>query len=594
MKSGISAFWMAWSVGAAAVSLDAAVISVPAAQPTIAAAIGVANPGDIVDVTSPSLFGSELVIDYLGKAITVQTASSIDQPIGGQYRLAPGSALQSISGSISIRGELRSPATGAADVRGTLIVRNGTGRVTVQRGSRLNVASTSSVIRIESDAGVRIESDATLMLGGAFSGSPQVDNAGRITLQPRSYLACLSGLRNSLGLFAGIISDNATIEVNVRFENDSAVTLLGGSLYLAGDYEQLSGSARLVGQGTSILSTGLVRAAGGEFRLTDAGLLADTLELLGGADATLINTDLTLADRFRCSAETTGSGYWIANLENSGTMYMVDNTSLVGNAVNNGTIRVQRGTLSIFGTLSGSGTIIGSVSGPTLSDGDTGGGLEVGGNCSISAGGGLLMPSPLLTVAIDGNFDCAINDPARFDMRAATLKLSSVTGDAQLERMSLDRGPRASGLDPLLPGNFPIGTLNIARGRVALVDNHNNPGALASCDAVYADTLIIAAGATLITNGCPVYYRTLTNLGTIDVPGAVVQIPTATPGDMNCDGSVNFSDIEGFVLALASRSGYEAAFPKCEYLSGDVNFDGSVDFDDINAFVGCLVAGECL
>ncbi len=64
-------------------------------------------------------------------------------------------------------------------------------------------------------------------------------------------------------------------------------------------------------------------------------------------------------------------------------------------------------------------------------------------------------------------------------------------------------------------------------------------------------------------------------------------------GDMNCDGLVDFNDIDGFVIALVSRSTYEAAYPACRFDHADANRDGSVNFDDINAFVGCLVAGVC-
>ena len=65
------------------------------------------------------------------------------------------------------------------------------------------------------------------------------------------------------------------------------------------------------------------------------------------------------------------------------------------------------------------------------------------------------------------------------------------------------------------------------------------------------------------------------------------------PGDLNCDGRVDFSDINPFVMALVSRADYEAAYPACAWLNGDINGDGAVDFDDINPFVACLVAGGC-
>ncbi len=60
-------------------------------------------------------------------------------------------------------------------------------------------------------------------------------------------------------------------------------------------------------------------------------------------------------------------------------------------------------------------------------------------------------------------------------------------------------------------------------------------------------------------------------------------------GDMNCDGAVDNGDIDGFVLALLSRSAYEAAHPGCHYTAADANGDGVVDNGDIDAFVARLL-----
>ncbi len=65
-------------------------------------------------------------------------------------------------------------------------------------------------------------------------------------------------------------------------------------------------------------------------------------------------------------------------------------------------------------------------------------------------------------------------------------------------------------------------------------------------------------------------------------------------GDMNCDGIVDFNDIDGFVLALVGQAGYEAAYPACYLLNGDINEDAGADFDDIDPFVQCLVFGGCI
>ena len=59
-------------------------------------------------------------------------------------------------------------------------------------------------------------------------------------------------------------------------------------------------------------------------------------------------------------------------------------------------------------------------------------------------------------------------------------------------------------------------------------------------------------------------------------------------GDMNCDGTVNFFDIDGFVLAVTDEPGYGAAYPDCDLMNADCNQDGSVDFFDIDCFVSLI------
>jgi len=60
------------------------------------------------------------------------------------------------------------------------------------------------------------------------------------------------------------------------------------------------------------------------------------------------------------------------------------------------------------------------------------------------------------------------------------------------------------------------------------------------------------------------------------------------PGDLNCDGTVDFGDINPFVLAETDLAAWQAAYPGCPVANGDINGDGSVDFGDINPFVALL------
>ena len=63
-------------------------------------------------------------------------------------------------------------------------------------------------------------------------------------------------------------------------------------------------------------------------------------------------------------------------------------------------------------------------------------------------------------------------------------------------------------------------------------------------------------------------------------------------GDLNCDGEVDFGDINPFILALMNGAGYQQQYPDCDRMLADINQDGWVDFNDINPFVDLLVGGS--
>ncbi len=76
-------------------------------------------------------------------------------------------------------------------------------------------------------------------------------------------------------------------------------------------------------------------------------------------------------------------------------------------------------------------------------------------------------------------------------------------------------------------------------------------------------------------------------------PNAFVrlQLPGACPGergDANCDGGVDFFDIDPFLQALFDPAGYAAAFCGGEICAVDVDCSGGVDFFDIDPFLDCL------
>jgi hypothetical protein len=65
-------------------------------------------------------------------------------------------------------------------------------------------------------------------------------------------------------------------------------------------------------------------------------------------------------------------------------------------------------------------------------------------------------------------------------------------------------------------------------------------------------------------------------------------------GDLNCDGMVDFGDVNPFVQYLSNTLAWQAAYPACDPRVGDINGDGTygyLSFGDINPFVVLLTGG---
>lgn len=72
---------------------------------------------------------------------------------------------------------------------------------------------------------------------------------------------------------------------------------------------------------------------------------------------------------------------------------------------------------------------------------------------------------------------------------------------------------------------------------------------------------------------------------------ACQRLRRTVPGDLNCDGLVDFADINPFVTALNGEAYYTSKHPGCRWLNADVNGDGAVTFVDINPFIALLNSG---
>jgi hypothetical protein len=213
------------------------------------------------------------------------------------------------------------------------------------------------------------------------------------------------------------------------------------------------------------------------------------------------------------------------------------------------TTTITSGRLFVVGSLTNNGTIVGTPCSNCLS---TPPNLDVGGDLNLGPAANLNMPFADSLVHVGGNYNNAINSNARYDLSLATLQLEGSGGAAEqtLEVMSKDIGADVAGLDRTLAGHYPIRTLRIgpAMSTVRLVDTHDNDGlGQGACEAIYVDELIIDAGSRLINTSCRIYYNSLTNNGTVDVPGNLVPMTPFCAADYNRDAFLNLDDLGDFI-----------------------------------------------
>jgi len=384
----------------------------------------------------------------------------------------------------------------------------------------------------------------------------------------RARLASTLSIETTAGSTLGgttYVEANATLNFTGPVTNTATVTTVTNATFSALDGFVNAGTFGTL-QSNVVLATATNT---GTMNLPNVLLLADQL----------INAE---------AGQLAGYGQLYTNLTNAGDLTIVGNTTIVGDVLNEttGLIVLQLGTTTLVGTLTNNGGLVGQFRGRS-------GALDIVGDFVAGPGATLSIPAGS-GLSVTGHYDVAINDSSRYAMAEATLQLRGAARTQYLEVMSLDRGPSPDGLDPELAGSYPLGTLHIGPSAavVQLVDNHDNDGqGQAACEAIYADTVLIDAGTTLINPTCKVYYSTLVNEGTVTHPGNLIHIGEVVPGDLNCDGAADGFDIQPFVLALTDPDAYELAYPDCNIMNADCNGDGAVDGFDIQPFVAILTGG---
>ncbi len=119
-------------------------------------------------------------------------------------------------------------------------------------------------------------------------------------------------------------------------------------------------------------------------------------------------------------------------------------------------------------------------------------------------------------------------------------------------------------------------------------------GAFAQADEFVIDWYTVDGGGAMSTGGGA--FELSGTIGQPDASGVAMTggeyslvggfwpIAYACPGDCNCDGRINFMDINPFVAVLSGG-------PPCWFANLDMNGDGAINFQDINPFVAILSGG---
>ncbi|MEY3229949.1 MAG: hypothetical protein RL689_36 [Planctomycetota bacterium] len=417
---------------------------------------------------------------------------------------------------------------------------------------------------------VRVPSTSVIDVGGssALSAAPgsvvdlfgQLRVSGYVNLEGDAFRLGSRGIlttrtASSLSINAPV----ATIDGQVRIEQ-------GASLTAAGDWTNI---------GPVTMSQDAAFTAGGLLRNIDAWTMGAGARAVAGTQ---------IDNR---STWTMTAGELMGPLVNNLGAFNVFGTSAIfGRFTNNtgATTTVRSGALFVFGDLVNNGTVIGTIC-------STCSGLppamDVGGTLSLGPSANLTMPFAGSVVRVGGSFESRISSNTRFDMAMATLQMESDRPEVTLEVMSRDIGVDPAGLDRTLAGHFPIGELHIGGHPTTVrledaADNARDGGD--ACEALYVDTLRIDAGSRLVNERCRIYYNTLINDGTVDVPANLIPLQGTQPcpADFNQDGGVDGGDVDAFFVAW--ESGDSAA---------DVNQDGGVDGGDIDVFFAAWEAGGC-
>ncbi len=499
------------------------------------------NPGDII-LRYGGMWGEGLL--HCGGAVGLDGAGALFLECG----IIDGAGTLTNNAGHTVRGSnsriavaLANDGLLSADVAGgplrlVTAAKTNSGTVQATNGANLQIEtaitqSTSGVIRADGT------SSTVSLAGGSSITNGTLDTSAAGLIDANHVTTTFTDLTN-LGQ-CRIWNDATLVLTGTTLTNHGEIGLHYGGTYGNG-HLRFDSNVTVTGSGGVHVADGDVTTSTGVSFTNAAG---HTFRGRGPLNVAMLNEGAIVADwpgyTLTINPQTPGvtnSGRLEAQ---PGCYLTINNAALFaqagGQTVVNGTLSVNGAPLDLQGgVLTGSGTVSGSVvnSGASVEPGTSAGILTITGNYTQNVAG-------RLAIQLGGP------DPGTGYDRLALSGSATLAGELNIST--------ANGFEPTPGQQFVI----LTAGSVS--------------------------GSFSSTTG-PVSYQVIYNPQNVTV---VVLAPCV--GDLNCDGHIDFGDINPFVLYLSNFGAWQAAFP-----NGDINCDGTygqASFGDINPFVALM--GQC-
>ena len=401
-------------------------------------------------------------------------------------------------------------------------------------------------------------SGGTIVYSGGTMSLPLLSNASGSTLEISSALS-FPDLSNASGATFQISNGTTTTLPAVTEADGASFETSGGSslnVPLLTSYNsgvgypstfQATGSGSIltlpflasIGANTSYGTLVQVQAlAGGDIELPRlAQVTTGPVQLESSGSGSVL--DVPILSSF------TGSNGGSLTITSGGTvkdpvLSQINGVSLIGDS--NGVFPISS---SLGFTISGGTSTV--QTGTLLDEGDLG--VDSGATLNIEAGlsvdgSGILTSAPGSTIEVGGDLLGTTQNADDFNPQG-TVAFDSGAGTSNppqlLEAMSVDMGAVQSGF----VNNFSYGQISLTSNTSVELVNQTHNTTSTSPEAVYANELVVAAGATLNLNGLHLYVRGDQISGTV-LGGTVIVVPaggaislgTPTPGTLTPAGAI--------------------------------------------------------